>query len=303
MFAERLSELLQRFFAKQKNAVNSLLLLARCLLLVFTALVITGCNAVQAPELRADAVVQLALKSHWQKQLINGEQFDLVAFLPQASAPQRQLIIYIEGDGLAWRNHYTPAYNPTPINPTALKLALQHPTNNAVYLARPCQYVRAANSHHCQQQVWTAGRFSEAVIASTAKAIDVLKTQYQATSLVLVGYSGGGTLAALVAVRRQDVKQLITVAANLDHRAWTDYHHISPLAKSLSLTAYRDRLSSIPQHHFVGADDLIVPAELNKKFLATMPSSPWIVLDIIEGVDHDCCWVEQWPRLITGLEL
>ncbi|GAB2181920.1 hypothetical protein DLREEDagrD3_21430 [Denitratisoma sp. agr-D3] len=51
--------------------------------------------------------------------------------------------------------------------------------------------------------------------------------QLGARRLTLVGYSGGA--AALLAARCSDVVRLVTIAGNLDHRAWTRYHHITTL--------------------------------------------------------------------------
>ena len=54
------------------------------------------------------------------------------------------------------------------------------------------------------------------VVRVSKQAIDTLKQQFQSEEIVLVGYSGGGAIAALVAARRADVADLISVAGNLD---------------------------------------------------------------------------------------
>ncbi|NIQ12880.1 MAG: alpha/beta hydrolase, partial [Candidatus Dadabacteria bacterium] len=77
-----------------------------------------------------------------------------------------------------------------------------------------------------------------------------------------VGYSGGGTVAALIATRRNDVSSLTTIAANLDHAEWTRLHHISPLTGSLNAVNFIDKIENIDQLHFVGGKDKIVPKEI-----------------------------------------
>ena len=49
--------------------------------------------------------------------------------------------------------------------------------------------------------------------------------------MVLFGYSGGDTVADLLAALRDIAIKLITVAVNLNHTDWNDLHHIRPLIK------------------------------------------------------------------------
>lgn len=54
------------------------------------------------------------------------------------------LRIYIEGDGFAWINPYTPSADPTPSETTALNLAQKDPFANVIYLAgRVSMFLRA----------------------------------------------------------------------------------------------------------------------------------------------------------------
>ena len=84
----------------------------------------------------------------------------------------------------------------------------------------------------------------------------------QARQLRLVGYSGGGTLAALLAARRADVCQLITVASNLDIERWASHHKVSPLWGSENPASYGAALQHLPQYHLIGGDDQVVPATI-----------------------------------------
>ncbi len=74
--------------------------------------------------------------------------------------------------------------------------------------------------------------------------------------LTLVSYSGGGAVATLVAARRNDVHNLVTVAGVLDHELWTRNHHLSPSTGSLNLADVWPGLTNIAQSQDVGlADD------------------------------------------------
>lgn len=157
---------------------------------------------------------------------------------------------------MAWLSRDRPSLNPTPINPIGLKLALSHPDSNAIYIARPCQYT---DLNRCKISDWTKGRFSSSIVAAVNEAISVIKDRLGSESLILVGYSGGGAIATLIAAGRDDVKKLITVGGNLDHAIWTQHHRISPLTDSLNPIKFVDNLKDIPQWHFVGSNDQIVP--------------------------------------------
>lgn len=256
-----------------------------------------GCAGVVA-EQRADAGA-LAGAAGWTRLTLPAGAFDLVAYAPAAAAAAAStgpLTIYIEGDGHAWRTPNIAADDPTPLDPVGLRLALRHPSAAVAYLARPCQYL-ATLPAACKVAVWTDGRYAEAVIAASERAIEALKRRAGASRLVLVGYSGGGAVAALVAARRDDVDQLVTVAANLDNADWTRRQRLQPLTASLNPADAWRRLQATPQRHFVGADDRVVDPGVARAYAARFPL-PWRPqVVVVPGFDHRCCWVEAWPRL------
>jgi len=258
-----------------------------------------SCSSINDPAARRQHSIALAIDKNWRQHIITGDHFDLAAFLPQQVFPHQQLAIYIEGDGLAWVDKRQASLDPTPINPLALQLALQHPLSNAAYLARPCQYVTGQHRHHCEPSVWTSARFSEHVIQATMNAIDILKARHQSRSLQLIGYSGGAAVAALVASRRKDVVQLVTVAGNLDHAAWTTLHQVTALTDSLNPANIRPLLEAIPQHHWVGERDKITPPVLIDGFVRGFTSAEKITINRVPGFDHQCCWVQQWASLMA----
>ena len=264
-------------------------------------LALVGC-AYQAssPQSRRDSVDSLATASGWQQLRLPTETFVLTAYVPAQIIPDRNLTIYIEGDGLAWTSKSRLSSDPTPQDPIGLKLALRHPRGSAAYLARPCQYVMGADAHDCTNTYWSQRRFAPEVIAASNQAIDELKQRFAADRLVLVGYSGGGAVAALVAARREDVSALITVAGNLDHRAWSQLHHVTPLEGSLNPADAWQALTAIPQLHLVGQQDNNVGPEIAESYRQRFPAKQRPEIRIIADFDHTCCWVDRWAELVGG---
>ncbi|MCP4044095.1 MAG: alpha/beta hydrolase, partial [Gammaproteobacteria bacterium] len=209
------------------------------------------------------------------------------------------LAVYIEGDGHAWSTKYRLSSDPTPRDPVALRLAVQDPSPAVLYIARPCQYTTDETRQGCHPNYWSSHRYAEEVINAVNLAISQALAGSPATSVGLVGYSGGAAVAALVAARRNDVEWLITVAGNLDHAAWTRLHSITPLYDSLNPADFTHRLQSIPQLHLVGTADRNVPAAVTQAYTSrfTTPSSQ-IRTSIIPGFGHHCCWAEDWKELL-----
>jgi len=265
-------------------------------LIFLLACTLAGC-ADLSPQTRWRHADTLADQAGWMKLIIPTGDFNLAAYEPKHFTPSETLTIYIEGDGLAWLSSSRPSPDPTPRNPVGLGLAIQHPLGQAVYLARPCQYVGNEQASGCKQTYWTNGRFSAQVITASDQAISELKQRHAARKLVLVGYSGGGAVAALVAARRNDIALLVTVAGNMDHQAWTSMHHVSPLDASLNPADKWRSLAAIPQRHYVGAQDEVVSRATLESYASRFPLDHRPRIIEVPGFDHACCWVEQWGRL------
>lgn len=264
-------------------------------LILLLYLLLTACTSM-TPEERRHNADALATEKGWQQLRLTTHDFVLTAYGP-ATTTSKILTVYIEGDGLAWLNRKQASDDPTPRNPVALELALQHAHGVAVYLARPCQYVAVADQQGCDVAYWTDRRFAPKVIDASSLAIDALKHRYGAEKLVLVGYSGGGAIAALVAARRQDVVRLVTVAGNLDHLAWTTLHGVSPLTGSLNPTDAWEALQNIPQLHFVGGNDSNITTTTVSAYRSRFPLARRPEVQVMSDFDHTCCWVKQWPKL------
>lgn len=273
---------------------------ARCVLFAALSgvLLLAACSTIPTPAERKQHAETLTAAAGWSRQLIPAGNFTLVAYLSPAKPQNKTLTVYIEGDGAAWLNRSTPSDDPTPVHATGLELALRHPAGAAAYLARPCQFAANADRRGCDAAYWTEARFAPEVIDATGIAIDALKKTAGVERVVLVGYSGGGAVATLAASRRNDVERLVTVAGNLDHAAWTQLHGVWPLAGSLNPADSWRQLVSIPQVHFVGAQDKIVGKEVALSFRARFPTGQQPEVVIVPGFDHRCCWAKNWPQLL-----
>lgn len=235
----------------------------------------------------------------WPIHYFSGDDFTVTGYLGPDRAGFDTLYVYLEGDGHAFDNPWEPASDPTPSDPIALRLALAHGDSaNVLYLARPCQYTRRQDMRSCSPEYWTSHRFAPEVIDATDLALDEAKAIYGARSLVLIGYSGGGSVAVLTAARRRDVEAIVTVAALLDHEVWSDTEGLARLHGSLNPIDVADQLGDISQLHFVGADDEVVPQATIRSYMDRFRGSDHARMVSVEGFDHSCCWVENWESLL-----
>ncbi|MBF0401383.1 MAG: alpha/beta hydrolase [Magnetococcales bacterium] len=249
---------------------------------------------------RTEQVLAMARTHAVQPVVLTAHGFSLLALLKSPTSPGRLLVVYLEGDGFAWldRRHLSP--DPTPKNPLVVKLMLQDPYPAVAYLGRPCQYLDAA-VEGCDSRYWSSHRYATEVVTAMSEAIDTLKAMVQAEQVGLVGYSGGGTVGALLAARRQDVTWLVTVAANLDVAAWTAHHQVSPMPQSLNPVDFAAALAAVPQMHFVGEADRLVPESILHSYGHHLPAPHSFTVQKVPQADHVCCWVADWPALLTQI--
>lgn len=226
----------------------------------------------------------------------NAGDFRLFALQKTAFNGGPVLTVYIEGDGRAWRRRNQPSADPTPRRSVPLALAIQDPGPAVLYLARPCQFQPQPIPPECDVRLWTSHRYSAPVITAMNAAVTEAAAGFE--KVALVGYSGGGTVAALIAARRSDVAFMVTAAANLDHALWTELHQVIALTGSLNAADIAADVQDIPQVHYVGGRDDIVPSRVVESFAARMTDRSQTRIRIEPAFDHECCWAEAWPRLV-----
>ena len=269
----------------------------RCIWVHCILLFLCACTASISDDI---GPVELAsrLPSNWQVGTHAEDGIAVVVAMPvptQAVAGGEVLTVFVEGDGNAWSSRSRPSPDPTPKNPLALKLALLGDGNARIaYMARPCQF-EARAWPGCTPNLWTHERYGPESLAAMSGALDVIKGEGE--QVLIVGYSGGGVMAALLAATRDDVVGFITVAANLDTQAWTELHRVSPLEGSLVPLAYGECLAKIPQVHLVGGRDDIVPPRITDSYLRKVAISGQMHRITQAEFDHHCCWVREWPTL------
>ncbi|WP_252180061.1 alpha/beta hydrolase [Endozoicomonas sp. 4G] len=220
--------------------------------------------------------------------------YTLKAWMPRQSRTEK-LRVYIEGDGKAWLKRGTPSSDPTPINRLVHSLMLADPYPDIAYLGRPCQYIM---TRICNKSVWTFGRYDSASLESTSEALDYLKKKGGYKKLELVGYSGGATLALLSASQRDDVTSIWTVAGNLDPLFTNQFHKVSPMPSALNPLDFQDQLNGIPQLHFYGSEDLIIPEQVSKHYQTSLSSRECTSIVRVEGATHSTGWSNKWKQLI-----
>lgn len=259
--------------------------------LTLLALLLGGCAD---PGRHAD---ELAQPAYLQRELIKTDGFVLTGFY-RITRPDLPLTLYIEGDGQAWQSRNQPSTDPTPHKAIGLALAASDPAANVAYLARPCQFTPMQDNPRCNAGYWTDKRYAEEVVAAMNQAV----THYAAAGqqVNLVGYSGGGALAVLIAARRHDVASIRTVAGNLDHAEVNRLHDVSPMPASLNAIDVARQVASIPQIHFSGTIDSVVPPSIAQRFVAaagTRCASTYKVPDMA----HESDWTQRWPELVARI--
>ena len=262
-----------------------------CLLSSFLA----ACAVADPAERLADAE-EIADEGRLAPLILETTTYDLHARIRSAGGADL-LVVYIEGDGFPWKRRFEKSDDPTPLDPVALRLAAADPAPAVAWLARPCQFTGGLKARTCTHSTWTGARYSGEVVAATNEALDALKARTGARKLALVGYSGGGTVAALAAARRNDVVWLKTVASPLDTDAFTTHHKVSALSGSLNPADDTAALIHLPQIHYVGAEDDIVPAEVNGEAVTRLGAAGCAVLRLLPDTAHAEGWLDAWPRL------
>ena len=208
------------------------------------------------------------------------------------------LTVFVEGDGSPWTHGGTRiAQDPSARHPLALKLAAKTP-GSVLYLGRPC-YLRAVRDPTCSSRLWTSDRYSAEVVASMNQALrGYLRDLAGRRRIVLVGYSGGGTIVVLMAHDLPGVIGVITIAGNLDTEAWTRLHHYVALSNSMNPASLGPLPPRVRQWHLIGTRDTNVPYAAAKAYLA-QPTAGQV--RVYEGFDHSCCWEREWPRVFDSI--
>jgi hypothetical protein len=217
--------------------------------------------------------------------------FELFAMERDGYSHATELHVYIGGDGEPWVAGRYAARDPTSSEDPALALfALD--SEPAVYLGRPCYYVR---SDACTTALWTSARYGSSVIESLGHALQQYVIARDPERLVLAGFSGGGVIALALAPRMQVPTYVITVSTNLDVAAWAQYHGYLPLRDSLDPAVTPALYNGVNQLHLQGERDKNVPPSITDRYTSTLSSK---AIRRYPEQDHHCCWADVWPAIL-----
>jgi Alpha/beta hydrolase domain containing 18 len=235
---------------------------------------------------------QTAIENGFVTQKVIGLSFEHLIYSNHQSVqttPVTTLHVYLDGDG-------TPQdKDPTSRNALILTLMAQD-TSPSILLGRPC-YHQMEPTQQCHQRLWTSARYSSTVVNSMVVALRHWLEKHPAHTITLIGFSGGGTLAVLMADKIPTVKTVLTLAANLDTEGWTKEHGYQPLSDSLNPMTQQKLPDYIKQIHLAGAKDgNVLPA-----FIKAYAEQQQAQYKVFAKFDHHCCWADIWTKILQGL--
>ncbi len=256
-------------------------------------------NACTSHAIRID---NIANKYDFNKQLIHAKGFRHAVYNNTAftnpnnlsSTGPKSLHIYLEGDGTPWIKRIFPSIDPTSRSPLMLKLMAQDKLAS-IYIGRPC-YHGFHNDPACNNSLWTSHRYSATVLNSMLDVIKQLQTGYD--SITLIGHSGGGTLAMLLASNIDNISSVITLAGNIDTDAWTKHHGYAALSGSINPAKNPPLTLDIKQIHLLAEQDRVIPADISRQALLKQGNKTVLSYP---NFNHSCCWSKIWPEILKKI--
>jgi len=221
-------------------------------LLICMAVMLTGCAtstgglATRLPAGHAASVISL-----------NGNGFQLAAAVRPGEGESNT--VFIEGDGRPWiSGGRRVSDDPTPRHTPMLQQFLDAPPP-ALYLGRPC-YFGMGPEALCHPALWTFSRYSPRVLEAMGAGLRTwLDRQPGQKRVTLIGHSGGGVLALLLAERVPEVNRVIVYAGPVDIERWSKLHGFTPLFDSLNPAGQATWRTDVQRTLIFGEQDRQVP--------------------------------------------
>lgn len=268
--------------------------LSNFILFVSLQLLISGC-AVTNNVIKMKIVEVEASKNNFKHELVKGGKFWLTTYQRILNDNDR-IVFYIEGDGQPFIRRFIISEDPTPRTPMLIRLAFDDPRPNVVYIARPCQYTPMEINTTCNKGYWTDKRMSLEVVQSINEVITKISKDKK---FDIIGFSGGGGIAVLVASINNKTNTILTISGNLDHQEFNKYHKVRPMLRSLNPIDYAKNINNIPQLHISGGKDKIVPVFINERYIEASQPTNCVKRHIIPDADHNNYWSKYWDYIIN----
>ena len=262
--------------------------------LIIPALLAAG--GLAAAPAGAQRLEQLRLDRGMARTVIDGGHYKHLLLSQGPVRSGLRLYVFIDGDGTPARRRSNLAAIPQPEDSVVLRLMARH-AGPALLLGRPC-YHGVNRRRACDESLWSTHRYSREVVDSMIAALRAFLAPLPETPVTLVGFSGGGVLAMMMATHVPGVDSVVTMAANLDTEAWRAHHGQPPLSGSLNPADFAPLPPRIAQLHLAGGEDKVVPAALIRPEAQRQPTAHF---GIAPGVAHLCCWETLWPVLLDDL--
>jgi len=241
---------------------------------------------------------QVAKDLQLSRTVITTTYFNIAVYKNQQFGSAKRLHIYLDGDGSPWKsNGLLINEDPTPHRYLVLQL-MSLDSSPAVLIGRPCYHGFNRDSY-CHPLLWTHARYSEKVVSAISDALQTILKENNVSEVTLIGYSGGGTLAQLLAAKIQKTRAIVTLAGNFDLVAWAQLHEYSPLEGSLNPAERLPLPAHILQIHYVGSADDNIPPSLTEHYLSRKGMGE---IQVLKGVDHYNGWLAHWPEIMLNLK-
>ncbi|MFY9590304.1 alpha/beta hydrolase family protein [Rickettsia endosymbiont of Halotydeus destructor] len=261
--------------------------------LFFISILLFACTPNVATRTKNSAA--LATQNNFQPKYVKGGDFVLTTY-QRITDKNLPYVFYIEGDGHISEKYAAVSDNPTPLTTMLLQLAIMDNRPNIVYIARPCQYTPLELNPKCNSnRYWVEKRIGKEVVDSID---DVINNITNGQKFSLVGFSGGGGVAVMVAVNNKNVKDIITIAGNLDTVTFDNTHNgRGYLSHSFNPIDYAKQVNNIPQLHLSGAGDKRVPPFIAERYVE-VSNSPCVKQKVLPNTTHIKGWETIWPSLL-----
>ncbi len=197
--------------------------------------------------------------------------------------PFQKLRIYIDG------NAYTTGFihkRPKMYADVAMQLALKDSFPSIAYLGRPCYFIEQSV---CKPVIWEEGKYAPEIIEEMKDVIQGWQKKYNLKEVEFVGYDGGAAIALTLATRLRNIKvtRVITIAGILDTKTDAMYRDEDIFTDSVNPANETYLLSRIPQVHYVGGKDKVVPIIFTQNFVKKLPNPISVQIKRLSNADHE----------------